>query len=75
MHDKRAGQSLTHFFLDIGGFLLESPGSEMFPIDAEQLFWLVKNGYVAYPDLDAEDIEDRANPTAWQAELFYLLNL
>ncbi|KAJ5930417.1 hypothetical protein N7466_005910 [Penicillium verhagenii] len=48
------------FFADMGGFLLESPGSELFPIDAEQLFQLVKAGYVSYPDIEMEDIKDKS---------------
>ncbi|CAG8014474.1 unnamed protein product [Penicillium salamii] len=48
------------FFADMGGFLLESPGSEMFPIDAEQLFWLIKDGFIVYPELDIEDIQDKS---------------
>lgn len=48
------------FFADMGGFLLESPGCELFPIDAEQLFHLVEAGYVAYPDLNVEDIQDKS---------------
>jgi hypothetical protein len=48
------------FFADMGGFLLRSPGSEPFPVDAEQLFRLVKDGYFAYPELDAEDIQDKS---------------
>lgn len=47
-------------FANMGGFLLESPGSEICPIDAEQLFRLVKDGYITYPDLDVEDIQDRS---------------
>lgn len=48
------------FFADMRGFLLEYPGSKKFLIDAEQLFWLVKHGYIAYLDLDAEDIKDKS---------------
>jgi len=47
------------FFADMGGFLLKGPGSELFPIDAEQLFQLVEAGYVSYPDLEVEYIEDK----------------
>ena len=62
--------SMIHaFFADMGGFLLESPGSELFPIDAEQLFHLVKAGYFPYPDLDVEDIRDKSKSMAWQGEL------
>ncbi|KAJ5709802.1 hypothetical protein N7493_010093 [Penicillium malachiteum] len=53
--------TMTHaFFADMGGFLLECPGSKTFPIDAEQLFWLVKDGYMDYPDLDTADIKDKS---------------
>jgi hypothetical protein len=41
-------------------FLLESPGSELFPIGAEQLFQSVRSGYVPYPDFDVEDIKDES---------------
>lgn len=52
---------MTHaFFADMGGFLLESPGTELFPIDAKQLFNLVKEGFIACPDLDAKDIKDKS---------------
>lgn len=44
----------------MGGFLLEGPGSEPFPIDAEQLFQLVEAGYVPFPDLEVEDIKDKS---------------
>ncbi|KAJ5354123.1 hypothetical protein N7541_006687 [Penicillium brevicompactum] len=58
--------SITHaFFADMGGFLLQSPGSEMFPIDAEQLFWLVKDEFIVYPELDIEDIEDKNFLSGW----------
>ncbi|KAJ6021122.1 hypothetical protein N7540_006626 [Penicillium herquei] len=53
--------TMTHaFFADMGGFLLECPGSESFPIDAEQLFLLLKDGFITCPDLDVEDIEDKS---------------
>lgn len=48
------------FFADMGGFLLEGPGSELFPVDAEQLLQLVQAGYVPYPELEVEDITDKS---------------
>ncbi|KAJ5737058.1 uncharacterized protein N7483_002183 [Penicillium malachiteum] len=53
--------TMTHaFFADMGGFLLDGPGIDIpFPIDAEQLLFLVEKGYVEYPSLSREDIEDR----------------
>ncbi|KAJ5476981.1 hypothetical protein N7539_007125 [Penicillium diatomitis] len=52
--------TLTHtYFADMGGFLLQSPGSDMFPIDATQLFCLVQDGFIVYPECDVEDIQDK----------------
>jgi len=51
---------MTHsFFADMGGFILRSPDQCDFPLDAEQLFFLVSKGYVLYPDISREEIEDR----------------
>lgn len=44
----------------MGGFLLDVPGIDPFPIDAEQLYQLVEGGYVEYPKLDVEDIKDKS---------------
>lgn len=53
--------TMTHaFFAGMGGFLFASPGSEMFPIDAEQLFRLINDGFIVYPDLDVEEIQDKS---------------
>ena len=43
-----------------GSFLLKCPGSEMFLIDAEQLFCLIKDGFIVYPELAVEDIQDKS---------------
>jgi hypothetical protein len=43
----------------MGGFVLETPDSLPFPIDAEQLFYLVSKGYLTYPKIDTSDIDDK----------------
>lgn len=52
---------MTHaFYADMGGFLLEGPGVETpFPVDAKQLLFLVEQGYVEYPEITRDDIDDR----------------
>lgn len=47
------------FFADMGGFLLQSPDVPMFPVDSEQLAYLVKNNYLQYPAIEKETIGDR----------------
>lgn len=52
--------SMTHaFFADMGGFALKPEGWQQFPIDAKQLWWLVKHGYVDYPSIERDEIKDR----------------
>jgi hypothetical protein len=52
---------LTHaFFADMGGFVLEAPDlSFPIPLDAEQIFYLVKNKYIRFPAIEEEDIRDK----------------
>lgn len=52
--------SLRHsFFADMGGFVLCSPDYEDgFPIDAEQLYYLVKHGHLDFPALTHREIKD-----------------
>lgn len=47
------------FFADMGGFALEAPDCVAFPLDAQQLFYLVSKGYLAYPKLDKAVIDDK----------------
>lgn len=52
--------TLTHsFYANMGGFHLYSPDEEPFPIDAAQLRYLVKKGYITLPNLTEKDIGDR----------------
>ncbi|KAJ5150679.1 uncharacterized protein N7500_010868 [Penicillium coprophilum] len=50
------------FFANMGGFLVEPPEIDLpsFPLDAEQLYTLVREGYVDYPILQEEEIEDKS---------------
>lgn len=44
----------------MGGFVLETSDLSIpIPLDAEQLFYLVKNSYIEFPILSIEDIADR----------------
>ncbi|KAL6718383.1 hypothetical protein ACLMJK_004472 [Lecanora helva] len=47
------------FFADMGGFMLKSPDVPMFPVDSEQLAYLVEKNYLQYPAIDQETIGDR----------------
>jgi hypothetical protein len=48
------------FFLDMGGIHLTSLDyPKGFPINSEQLFYLVKNGHVDFPDMEKMDIQER----------------
>ena len=41
----------------MGGFALVSPDYPPFPINAEQLHYLVSNGHVDFPDLSKVEIK------------------
>jgi hypothetical protein len=47
------------FFADMGGFLVQAPESTEFPLDAEQLYYLVIKKFIEYPEIDKEEIEDK----------------
>ena len=51
----------THaFFVDMGGIFLISPDfPKGFPINAEQLYYLVKHNIVDFPDMEKMEIEER----------------
>ena len=53
--------TLQHaFFANMGGFVLRSPDYQCpFPIDAEQLLWLIKHGYLPYPQIEKRAIDDK----------------
>ena len=47
------------FFADMGGFMLQSPDVPSFPVDSEQLAYLVEKNYLQHPAIDEETIGDR----------------
>lgn len=50
----------THaFFVDMGSLHLKTPDFEPFPIDAEQLYYLIKHKFVAVPTLDDWAVNER----------------
>jgi hypothetical protein len=55
------GWTLTHaFFADMGGFVLEASDLKSpLPLDAEQVFYLVKEKYINYPTIPKEEIDDK----------------
>lgn len=60
---KRKGQeqwTMRHaFFADMGGFLLQTPDFPLFPVDGQQLLYLIENDYIPYPNIDGETIWDK----------------
>jgi hypothetical protein len=47
----------------MGGFWVEPPEIDLlpsFPLDAKQLYILVKEEYIEYPYLDEEEIKDKS---------------
>jgi hypothetical protein len=54
------GWMLQHaFFANMGGFVLQTPDWMPFPIDAKQLLWLIKHGYIRKPLTDPTLIKDK----------------
>ncbi|KAI1759528.1 hypothetical protein GGR53DRAFT_523784 [Hypoxylon sp. FL1150] len=47
------------FFADMGGILLKAPEFPAFPVDCQQLAYLVENRYVKMPSISERDITDR----------------
>ncbi|KAL8768542.1 MAG: hypothetical protein Q9209_005227 [Squamulea sp. 1 TL-2023] len=47
------------FFADTGGFMLQSPDVPLFPVDSEQLAYLVEKKYLQSPRIDEATIGDR----------------
>ena len=43
----------------MGGYHLDAPGYPTFPLNANQLSFLISNGYVDFPAEDETDVDDR----------------
>ena len=52
--------TMTHaFFVNMGGHVIEIPGSEAFPVNSDQLLYLIAHGYIECPTTEKADIDDR----------------
>jgi hypothetical protein len=47
------------FFADMGRFLLKAPDFPGFPVDGQQLLYLIENDYIPYPNVDNDTIWDK----------------
>lgn len=53
--------TLTHaFYADMGGIVIQPRGWKAFPVNAEQVYYLVSRGYMRLPQLSREQIRARA---------------
>lgn len=58
--------SMTHaFFADMGGFVLDAPDYPRFPINAHQVHYLVKNGFLDFPTIKRETLQDKNKADAF----------
>lgn len=48
------------FYADMGGFVLESPDSQPFPITAKQMHYLISRGHLRMPKITKEEIWDKS---------------
>ncbi|KAL2016206.1 hypothetical protein VTK56DRAFT_4063 [Thermocarpiscus australiensis] len=55
--DREAWTLVHGFFANMGGFHLDGPDYPPFPLNAEQLHYLVKHGHVDFPKLSKLDIK------------------
>lgn len=54
------GWTMQHaFFADMGGFVLQAPDFPLFPVDTQQILYLVTKHYIDFPDVDLEAIKDK----------------
>lgn len=62
------------FFANIGGFHLEVPdkGFPSFPIDSQQLLYLVEEKYIPYPNIDERAIWDKNKASSFARVLTYI---
>ncbi|KAK3689928.1 hypothetical protein B0T22DRAFT_514750 [Podospora appendiculata] len=55
------GWTLVHAFYALsGGFVLQTPDTETFPINAASVHYLVSRGYIALPSITREEIWDKS---------------
>ncbi|KAF2691052.1 hypothetical protein K458DRAFT_438759 [Lentithecium fluviatile CBS 122367] len=57
---KHEGWTMKHaFFADMGGIHLQFQDVRSFPVNAKQLHFLVASGYISYPKITTNDINDK----------------
>ncbi|KAI9865375.1 MAG: hypothetical protein M1813_002264 [Trichoglossum hirsutum] len=55
------GWTLVHgFYADSGGFVLQAPDAQPFPVSAKQIHCLVQNRYIPIPDINKKEIFDKS---------------
>ena len=53
--------TLRHsFYADMGGFVLQARDSVPFPINGQQLIYLLEESYLDLPEITSEDISDKS---------------
>jgi hypothetical protein len=58
--------TMTHaFFADMGGFVLDPPDYPSFPVNAHQVHYLVTHGFVDFPNVHRDDIQDKNKADAF----------
>ncbi|KAF3768963.1 hypothetical protein M406DRAFT_349979 [Cryphonectria parasitica EP155] len=48
------------FYANSGGFLLQCPDCEPFPVNAASIYYLVSRGYISLPELSTDMIRDKS---------------
>ena len=48
------------FFADMGGFILNTPDTKPFPLNAKQLHWLVVHKFIDVPTISKAEISDKS---------------
>lgn len=55
--EKDTRWSIRHaFYANMGGFVFHARQSAPFPINGKQLYWLIKQGYVQYPNIPPKEV-------------------
>ena len=58
--------SMTHaFFADMGGFMLDPPDYPPFPVNAHQIHYLVEHGFIDFPSIQRDTIQDKNKADAF----------
>jgi len=64
--------TLTHaFFANMGGYVVDLPGSAPFPVNSDQLLYLISKGHLKYPATKKEEINDKSKSDGLARYLFH----